>query len=161
TVTTPEGDRYVMAAVRGAVGQAPLGGLARPPAGRGYAHVDYVLTNPHRRPVLLDFPPNAFLRRAVVPPEFAERCVFREGAPEEVCDVPGRTRLIGRLPGSADLVRQDADLFLAPRSSYLVRTVAEAPVPDSAGQRDVGLFVWQVRFTRDRLARRVPFPGEA
>ncbi|SEG80492.1 hypothetical protein SAMN04489712_11391 [Thermomonospora echinospora] len=159
TVVTPEGDRYTVAAVRGATGQAPLSGLPAPPPGKGYAFIDYVLTNPHRRPVLLEFPPNVFLRRAVVPADFAERCVFRVGAPEDVCDLPGRTRVIARLRGSAGLLRQDADTYMAPGASYLVRTVADAPVPDSADRRDMGLYVWEVRFTQDRIARYVPFPG--
>jgi hypothetical protein len=159
TVTTPEGDHYTVAAVRGATDKAPLSGLPEPPTGKGYAFIDYVLTNPHRRPVLLDFPPNVFLRRAVVPADFAERCVFRVGAPEDVCDLPGRTRVIARLRGSDGLLRRDADTYMAPGASYLVRTVADAPVLNGVGRKDMGLYVWEVRFTQDRIARLIPLPG--
>ncbi|WP_119730957.1 hypothetical protein [Thermomonospora amylolytica] len=159
TVVTPEGDRYTMAAVRAGVGRAPVSGLPAPPPGKGYAFIDYVLTNPHRRPILLDFPPDLLLRRTAVPADFAERCVFRIGAPEELCDLPNRSRVIARLRGSRGLVRIDADTYLAPRSSYLVRVVADAPVLDTLGPPDMALYVWQVRFTGDRIARRIPFPA--
>ncbi|PKK14498.1 MAG: hypothetical protein BUE48_009665 [Thermomonospora sp. CIF 1] len=160
TVTTAEGHRYTVAAVRGAVDPAPLPGVQVPPPGKGYAFIDYVLTNPQHHPILLDFPPYVFLRRSVVPPDFASRCVKRIGAPPELCDPPGRSQVIARLRGSADLIRQDADTYLAPGASYLVRAMADPPVPDSADHRDMGLFIWEVRFTGDRRSRHAPFPGE-
>lgn len=160
SVTTPEGDRYTMAVVRAGVAAAPLSGMPPPPTGEGYAFIDYVLTNELRRPVLLDFPPNVFLRRATVPPDFAGQCISQMGAPVNLCDLPGRSKVIGRLAGSPGLVRQEADTFLAAGGSYLVRAVANPPVDETLTEYDMALYVWQVRYTRDGIARLVPFPYE-
>lgn len=154
---TPEGDRYSVAAVRGTIGAAPIPGLPPAPAGTGYPYIDYVLTNLMQRPVLLDYPPNIFLRQGIVPPDFVERCTPQKGAPDNFCDIPSQTRVIGRLPGSASPVKQDVDTFMPPGASYLVRIVAEAPVDESVVQGDMDLYVYQARFTRDRIARYVPF----
>ncbi|TNY37086.1 hypothetical protein [Thermomonospora catenispora] len=160
TVATPEGDRYTMAAVRTGVERAPLPGLPAPPPGKGYAFADYVLTNPHHRPLPLVFPPGLLLRRTAVPAEHAERCVFRFGAPERLCEPPGRSRVIARLRGSQGPIRIGSGVHLAPRSSCLVRVVADAPVPESLDRGDMALYVWRVRFTGDGIARRIPLPED-
>lgn len=159
TVNTPEGFVYRLEAAGGGSSPdlEPEGVPAA--AGQTFAYVDYVLTNTGREPALLDFPPDVFLRRSVVPVTGQDRCIPRVGAAKDVCALPSHSKVVGRL-GDSPVPETDesGDTYIPAGASYLVRAAVDLPMPAKVGQDDLSLYVWGVRFTGDRLARPVVFP---
>jgi hypothetical protein len=157
TVQTPEGFTYSIQAVGGGVDAEASS--SPPPEGMAFAYVDYVFTNTGNEPALLDFPPDVFLKRSIVPDDEQERCIPRVGAPESVCAAPSKPKVIGRLDDSPPPYTIDTgDTYMPAKGSYLVRAVAEFPIPADASGDDLSLYVWAVRFTEDRIAKHAPFP---
>lgn len=157
TVKTPEGFTYSVEAVGRATSKDPM--PAAPPAGLTNVYVDYILTNAGKQAALLDFPPDVFVKRSVVPDSDQERCIPRVGAPDDMCAAPSRPRILGRVGDSrSPYVTSSGDTYIPAGSSYLVRAVVGFVVPDGTSADDLGLYVWAVRFTGDRTAREVVFP---
>jgi hypothetical protein len=158
-VTTPDGYRYSMAAVAAGTRDRPTAGTGTPsPPGSIYAYADYVLSNPQNRPILLDFPVDLFIKRAMVPESALSRCMPQPGVPGDMCTLPNQAQIVQRLRGSGTPIIKGADTFIPPGASYLVRVVTDLPVKKEAGQEDMTLYVWDVRFTTDRKAIEVGFP---
>src|SRR5262245_31254457 len=64
-VITPDGYRYTMAAVTAGTRDRPSAGGTPSPSGAVYAFADYVLSNTQKQPILLDFPIDLFVERAM------------------------------------------------------------------------------------------------
>jgi hypothetical protein len=157
-VTTPDGYRYSMAAVTAGTRDRPSAGGTPSPSGAVYAYADYVLSNTQNRPVLLDFPIDLFIDRAIVPESERSRCMPQPGVPGDMCTLPNQSQIALRLRNSEAPIVRGADTFIPPGASYLVRVVTDLPVKKAAGQADMRLYVWNVRFTTDRKAIEVAFP---
>ena len=140
SVTTPDDYRYSMAAV--------TAGTREPVAGSVRAYADYVLSNTQNRPILVDFPADLFIRRAMVPKAGQSRCM----------PLPDQAQIVLRLRNSAEPIVNGADTFIPPGASYLVRVTTDLPVKKKATRGDMKLYVWNVRFTADRKAVEVAFP---
>ncbi|MBG6093390.1 hypothetical protein [Actinomadura viridis] len=159
-VGTADGSRYRLAAVRaGTDDGAEASRRSSPPAGSTFAYVEYTLANPSRQDVLLDFPGDVFVRRALVPEQARERCMRQAGVPENMCTLPIRSEVVRRLSGGALEPGDGGDRYLPPGSSYLVRATVEMPVDKRIRRGDVRLYIWKQLYMGDRTARLVPFPG--
>jgi hypothetical protein len=150
SVTTPDGYRYSMAAV--------AAGTREPVAGSVRAYADYVLSNTQNRPILLDFPADLFIRRAMVPKTALGRCMPQPGVPGDMCTLPDQAQIVLRLRNSKEPIVNGADTFIPPGASYVVRVTTDLPVKKNAVRDDLRLYVWNVRFTTDRKAIEVAFP---
>jgi hypothetical protein len=156
-VSTPDGYRYRMAAISAGIRDRPWTG-APSPTGAVYAYADYVLSNDQKRPILLDFPADLFVRRAMVPESARSRCMPQPGVPGDMCTLPNQAQIVLRLRNSPAPIVEGADTFIPPGASYLVRVITDLPVKKGAGQEDMTLYVWNVRFTTDRKAVEIGFP---
>jgi hypothetical protein len=159
-VGTADGSRYRIAAVDGGIdegGAAPQ--QSSPPAGSKYAYVEYVLTNPSKERVLLDFPGDVFLDRNLVQERARGRCMWQAGVPEDMCTPPTRSEIVRRLAGRALVAGDGGDKYLPPGASYLVRATVEVPVSDRIKRDDLRLYIWKQLYMADRLAKQAPFPG--
>ncbi|MGH3391231.1 MAG: hypothetical protein ACRDOO_20380, partial [Actinomadura sp.] len=157
-VVTPDGYRYTMAAISAGIRDRPWAAGTPSPAGAVYAYADYVLSNTQKRPILLDFPADLFVRRAMVPESALSRCMPQPGVPGDMCTLPNQAQIVLRLRDSPAPIVKGADTFIPPGASYLVRVITDLPVKKKAGRDDMTLYVWNVRFTTDRKAIEVAFP---
>ncbi|MCW2862643.1 MAG: hypothetical protein JWP48_4351 [Actinoallomurus sp.] len=155
-VSTPDGFSYSLAAVKGGTSDRPLASTRTPPPhSTTLGYIDYVITNTGTEPALLDFPADLFVKRSLVPSK--TRCMPQPGAPADMCTLPDHTDVVNTL-GFAPPRSEDEDQYIPAGASYLVRVATDMPVSTSASQRDLGLYVWNPRFTPDRRAVEVPFP---
>lgn len=158
-VSTPEGYSYTLEGIGGG-SRADLGAGGTAAAGRSYAYVEYVMTNSGPQRARLDFPPDLFMKRSLVPAVARNRCIPRVGAAKDMCALPSRSEIVAAIGGSGSPVKDEVgDTYLPAGASYIVRAVMEFPVAQALSRDDVAMYVWAVRFTGDRLARPVPFPG--
>lgn len=158
-VTTPDGLAYLIEAVGGGVSEEPVYGSPPPDDGLTYAYIDYVFTNQHSEAALFDLPPDIFVKRDSVPEADRGRCIPRLGTPKDMCAVAGKGKVIARVGDSPATYEQDGDVYMPAGASYLVRAVSDVQVESGTSQDDLGLYVWAVRFTTDRIARPAPFPS--
>jgi hypothetical protein len=157
-VSTPDGFSYSLTAVKGGTSDRPLASTrTTPPHGTTLGYIDYVITNTGTEPAFLDFPADLFVKRSLVPSPSADRCMPQPGAPPDMCTLPDHTDVVNTL-GFAPPRSEDEDQYIPAGASYLVRVATDMPVSTSASQRDLGLYVWNPRFTPDRRAIEVPFP---
>lgn len=157
-VTTPDGFSYSLAAAKAGTSDRPLASTrTAPPSGDTLAYADYVLTNTGTEPALLDFPADLFVKRSMVPASAQARCMPQPGAPADMCTLPDHTDVVNTL-GFARPKTQDDDQYIPAGASYLVRVATDLPVSTGTGAHDLGLYVWNPRFTPDRRAVEVPLP---
>lgn len=157
-VSTPDGFSYSLAAVKVGTAVRPLASSRTPPpTGSTLAYVDYVLTNTGTQPALLDFPADLFVKRSLVPDSARARCMPQPGVPADMCTLPDNTDVVNTL-GYEPPKTQDEDQYIPAGASYLVRVATDLPVGTGTGTRDLGLYVWNPRFTHDRHAVQVPIP---
>ena len=159
-VSTADGSRYRIAAVTAgidAAGTAPQGAAAQA-ARTPTAYIDYVLSNPSKRRVLLDYPGDVFLRRDAVAPEARGRCMWQAGVPETMCTPPTRSRVVRTLAGGRLQPGDGGDRYMPPRSSYLVRVTVDVPVTSGIKRSDLRLYIWKQLYMADRLAQEAPMP---
>ncbi|MWA06944.1 hypothetical protein F8568_042715 [Actinomadura sp. LD22] len=160
-VGTADGSKYRLAAVGGGVSDDGVVTTfqSSPPSGTSFAYIEYVLTNPTDHKVLLDFPGDVFLKRALVTKAAQGRCMPQAGVSEDMCTPPTQSRVVRRLAGG-DLIPGDGgDKYLSPGASYLVRATVDVPVARRLTKADMGLYVWKQLYMADQLAKQVPFPG--
>lgn len=158
TFTTPEGYEYGLAAVKTGVDPRPFGEGKSPPAGSTYAYAEYVITNPGRRPVLLDYPADLFMPRSSVPASARDRCMPQPGIPDSMCTLPNSSRVTARLEGSKPLLKDGVDTLIPAGGSYVVRIASDLPVDDDLDPSDLKLYVWNARYTSDRKGIELAFP---
>jgi hypothetical protein len=157
-VSTPDGFSYSLAAVKAGTSDLPLASTKTPPPdGTTLGYVDYVITNTGTAPALLDFPADLFVKRSLVTGTAKNRCMPQPGAPEDMCTLPDHTDVVDTL-GFAPPRTEDEDQYIPAEASYLVRVATDLPVSTSTGPEDLGLYVWNPRFTPDRRAVQVPIP---
>ncbi|MDN3353506.1 hypothetical protein [Actinomadura sp. DC4] len=157
-VTTPDGYSYSLAAVKAGTDDRPLASTKTPPPeGATLGYVDYVITNTGTAPALLDFPADLFVKRSLTVGTAKTRCMPQPGAPSDMCTLPDHTDVVNTL-GFAAPHTEDEDQYIPAGASYLVRVATDLPVSDSTDARDLGLYVWNPRFTPDRRAIQVPIP---
>jgi hypothetical protein len=157
-VTTPDGFSYSLAAVKAGTSDRPLASTKTPPPnGATLGYADYVITNTGTAPALLDFPADLFVKRSLAAGTAKNRCMPQPGAPADMCTLPDHTDVVNTL-GFAPPRTQDEDQYIPAGASYLVRVATDLPVIASTGARDLGLYVWNPRFTPDRQAVEVPIP---
>jgi hypothetical protein len=159
SLRTPDGFGYSIGAARGGIGDRPLPGTSTPPpSGTTYAYIDYVLTNTQTRRALLDFPGDLFVQRSLVPENVRGRCMPQAGTPEDTCTLPNHSAVIGYLGDARAPIEDSGDQYMPPRASYLVRVATDLPVEQGLTQQEIGLYVWDARFTSDRRAIKAAFP---
>jgi hypothetical protein len=157
-VSTPEGFSYSLAAVEAGTSGRPLASTrTTPPPGMTLAYVDYVITNTGTATALLDFPADLFVRRSLVPAAAQSHCAPQPGVPADMCALPDHTDVVNTL-GFAPPATRDEDQYIPAGARYLVRVATDTPVSATATRRDLGLYVWNPRFTPDRRALAVPLP---
>ena len=157
-VSTPEGFSYSLAAVKAGTSERPLASTrTTPPDGSTLGYIDYVITNTGTEPALLDFPADLFVRRALVPASVRDRCISQAGAPADMCVLPGHTDVVNTL-GFAPPRSEDEDLYIPAGADYLVRVATDLPVRTAVTRHDLGLYVWNPRFTGNRRTVEVPLP---
>jgi hypothetical protein len=159
SLRTPDGFGYSVGAARGGTDNQPLAGTSTPPpSGTTYAYIDYVLTNTQSRKALLDFPGDLFVKRDLVPADVRGRCMPQAGTPEDMCTLPNHSTVIGYLGDARAPIEDSDDQYLPSRASYLVRVATDLPVDKALTQDDLGLYVWDARYTGDRRAIKASFP---
>ncbi|MGI5226880.1 hypothetical protein [Actinoallomurus sp. CA-142502] len=159
-VSTPDGYSYSLAAVKAGTAERPLASTTvRPADGTTLGYLDYVITNTGTDAALLDFPADLFVKRSRVPASvLAEnRCMPQPGAPSDMCTLPDHTDVVNTL-GFAPPRSEDGDQYIPAGASYLVRVATDMPVDASVTPQDMGLYVWNPRFTQNRRAVEVPLP---
>ncbi|TDC68114.1 hypothetical protein E1200_12650 [Actinomadura sp. GC306] len=159
--TTPEGYGYSLAAVEAGTDPAPLGEPKAPPPGTTYAYADYLLTNNQRRPVLLDYPADLFMPKSQVPASARERCMPQAGVPDDMCTLPNRSEVTARVDGAEPPIDENGTTMMPAGATYLVRIASELPVKDGVSPGDLGLFVWNARYTSDLTGIELAFPNAA
>lgn len=157
-VATADGVRYRLAAVSAGFARRARGTASRS-SGMAYPYIDYLLTNPTRRKVLLEYPGDVFVRRSLVAPAARGRCEPQGGVPAALCTPPTRSAVVRRVAGGALVPGDGGDRYLPPGSTYLVRVTVRVPVDRRATRADMGLYVWEQIFVGTDHAERVPFPG--
>ncbi|WP_051713127.1 hypothetical protein [Spirillospora albida] len=158
-VGTADGARYRIAAVTGGVNDGVAPTLqSSPPTGTSFAYIEYVLTNPTKQQVLLDFPGDVFVRRNLVTPDARGRCMPQAGVPEDMCTPPTRSEVVRTLSGGRPVDGDGGDKYMPAGASYLVRATVDVPVQKTLTSSDMGLYVWKQLYMADRLAKRAPFP---
>ncbi|GAA4143132.1 hypothetical protein [Actinomadura keratinilytica] len=158
-VGTADGSRYRLQAVTGGLENAAVTTQqSSPPAKGSFPYIDYILSNPTKDRVLLDFPGDVFVRRSLVAARDRGRCVWQAGVPESMCTPPTKSEVVRRLSGGALIPGDGGDRYLPPGSSYLVRVTVEVPVDRRLRRGDLRLYVWKQLYMADRPARLVPFP---
>ncbi|GAA1806201.1 hypothetical protein GCM10009735_43880 [Actinomadura chokoriensis] len=159
TVGTADGSKYRLAAVTSGVsdGVAPTS-QSSPPSGTSFPYVEYILSNPTQKNVLLDFPGDVFVRRSLVAPDAQGRCMPQAGVPEDMCTPPTRSQVVRHLAGGQLVPGDGGDKYLPPNSSFLVRATVDVPVNRAVKRTDMGLYVWKQLYMADQLAKQAPFP---
>ncbi|WP_207400127.1 hypothetical protein [Actinomadura fibrosa] len=158
-VGTADGARYRIAAVTGGVDDGLVTTSQKPPSGTSFAYIEYVLTNPTRGKVLLDFPGDVFLKRDLVTPQARGRCMPQAGVPDDMCTPPTKSEVLRRLAGGELIAGDGGDRYMPGGSSYLVRATVDVPVARRLSRADMGLYVWKQLYMADRLAQHAPFPN--
>ncbi|WUH97989.1 hypothetical protein OHR68_31470 [Spirillospora sp. NBC_00431] len=156
-VGTADGSKYRIATVTSGVNDG-VTTFQSPPSGSSFAYVEYLLTNPTRQKVLLDFPGDVFVKRALVTPEAQGRCMPQAGVPEDMCTPPTKSRVVRRLAGGELIGGEGGDKYMPPGSTYLVRATVDVPVRREITRKDMGLYVWKQLYMADQLAKQAPFP---
>jgi hypothetical protein len=157
-VSTPDGFSYSLAAVKAGTSDRPLASTkTAPPNGATLGYIDYVITNTGTAPALLDFPADLFVKRSLTAGTGKNRCMPQPGAPADMCTLPDHTDVVNTL-GFPPPRTEDDDQYIPAGASYLVRVATDLPVSTSTGTHDLGLYVWNPRFTPDRRAVEVPIP---
>ncbi|TYB40989.1 hypothetical protein [Actinomadura chibensis] len=158
-VGTADGSRYRLAAVTGGVGDSVVTTFqSSPPSGTAFAYIEYLLTNPTGKKVLLDYPGDVFVRRDLVTPDARGRCMPQAGVPEKMCTPPTHSQVVRRIRGGALIPGDGGDKFMPPGGTYLVRATVDVPVRRSITRKDMGLYVWKQLYMADQLAKPAPFP---
>ncbi|NVI91705.1 hypothetical protein [Actinomadura sp. BRA 177] len=159
TVGTADGSKYQIATVRNGVsdGVAPTS-RTTPPSGTSFPYIEYILSNPSGKRVLLDFPGDVFVKRDLVTPDARGRCMPQAGVPEEMCTPPTKSQVVRRLAGGELIAGDGGDKYMPPGSAFLVRATVDVPVDRDLKRSDLGLFVWKQLYMADQLAKQAPFP---
>ncbi|MGH3241261.1 MAG: hypothetical protein ACRDNL_12845, partial [Spirillospora sp.] len=156
-VGTADGARYRIATVTSGVNDG-VTTFQSPPSGTSFAYVEYLLTNPTKQKVLLDFPGDVFVKRALVAPDAQGRCMPQAGVPEDMCTPPTKSRVVRGLAGGGLISGEGGDKYMPPGSTYLVRATVDVPVRREITRADMGLYVWKQLYMADQLAKQAPFP---
>lgn len=142
TLSDTEGNSYTIAAVD----------AGRDENGRAYA--EYVIANTGDAQAPLETPGDLFVSKTK---SKATACMEQPGAPTTMCTPPNSTEVLGPLEGSPDIVSDGVDEYMPAHAEYLVRITTDDEVDELAAS-DLGLYVWDVRFIKDRKARLIPMP---
>ncbi|TDD29749.1 hypothetical protein E1287_30355 [Actinomadura sp. KC06] len=157
-VGTADGAKYRIAAVSSGVADGVVTTFQSPPSGTSFAYVEYLLTNPTNQKVLLDFPGDVFVKRALVAPDAQGRCMPQAGVPEDMCTPPTKSRVVRRLTGGEPIPGEGGDTYMPPGATYMVRATVDVPVQREISRKDMGLYVWKQLYMADQLAKQAPFP---
>jgi hypothetical protein len=160
-VGTSDGSKYEVKAVTGGTNEGVVESVQSSPlpSGSAFAYIDYVLSNPSKQKVLLDFPADVFVKRSLVAPQARGRCMWQAGVPESMCTPPTTSDVVRRLAGGALEPGDGGDKYMPPGSSFLVRTTVQVPVDKSLKKSDLRLYIWKQLYMDDQTARLVPFPN--
>ncbi|TDC63612.1 hypothetical protein E1200_21865 [Actinomadura sp. GC306] len=159
-VGTVDGAKYRLATVDSGISEGAVTTFhSTPPSGTSFPYIEYLLTNPTKDNVLLDFPGDVFVKRALVTPNARGRCMPQAGVPEDMCTPPTKSEVVRRLAGGGLVSGDGGDKYMPPGSTYLVRATVDVPVDSDVGRADMGLYVWKQLYMADQLAKPAPFPG--
>ncbi|GAA2425751.1 hypothetical protein GCM10010191_42640 [Actinomadura vinacea] len=158
-IGTADGSRYRIAAVRAGLDDGVAPQQSSPAARSAAPFIEYVLTNPSRQRVLLDFPGDVFVRRDLVAPRARGRCMWQAGVPESMCTPPIKSGIVRTVAGRGPEPGDGGDKYMAPGASYLVRATVDVPVDRRVRRADMRLYIWKQLYVADQLAKEAPFPG--
>ncbi|MEO3783119.1 hypothetical protein ABGB12_07310 [Actinocorallia sp. B10E7] len=131
-----------------------LGAIKADLDSEGHAYIEYLVTNTSGQTVPFEAPGQLFL-----PQEEAgtKVCADQEGTDAGLCSPPTKWEIagfVGDTPPSPDGV----DQYMPAGASFIVRVTTKSPVAESADVANFKLYVWDVRFTRNRIAQEIPLP---
>ncbi|MCP2337154.1 hypothetical protein [Actinomadura rupiterrae] len=158
TVGTTDGYQYQLAAVDSGVGEGASTQQTTAPSGYGFAYVEYVLSNPTAKKVLLDFPGDVFVKRTLVQSAARGRCMPQAGTPEDMCTPPTHSDVVRSLRGGQLIKGDGDDKYMPPGSAYLVRATVDVPVEKELKTGDLRLFIWKQMYMADQTAKEAPLP---
>ncbi|WP_018657372.1 hypothetical protein [Actinomadura flavalba] len=158
TVATADGARYRVAAVTGGADEGAAAQQAGVTGGKA-VYIEYVLGNPTKEQVLLDYPGDVFVRKDLLRAGDRGRCMWQAGVPEDMCTPPAKNEVVRRLAGGALIQGDGEDRYMPPGSSYLVRSTVELPVSGAVKRSDLRLYIWKKLYVDDQYARQAPFPN--
>lgn len=137
-LTNTEGFTYTVGAIKAGVDE------------RQRAFIDYLITNTSGKQAPVEAPGQLFLPRVLAD---SDRCADQEGAAPGTCSPPTTVKLL-----EGKTVREGSDKYMPVGAAFVVRTFTTGPVSPKARPSDLKLYVWNVRFIRDRIAKPVPLP---
>ncbi|SNT61668.1 hypothetical protein SAMN05443665_106517 [Actinomadura meyerae] len=158
TVGTADGSQYKIAAVSDGVSGGLETASQSPPSGTSFAYIEYILSNPTQKQVLLDFPGDVFVKRNLIAANARGRCMPQAGVPEDMCTPPTKSQVVRHLSGGALVAGDGGDKYMPPGSAFLVRATVDVPVDRGIKRSDMGLYVWKQLYMADQLAKQAPFP---
>ncbi|RFU38850.1 hypothetical protein DZF91_25515 [Actinomadura logoneensis] len=158
SVATADGDRYQLGVVDTGTSEGTATQQTTAPSGYGFAYVEYVLSNPGREKVLLDFPGDVFVKRSRVESSGRARCMPQVGAPEDMCTPPTHSDVVRSLRGGQLVAGDGDDKYMPPGSAYLVRATVDVPVEKQLKTGDLRLFIWKRLYMGDQDAKEAPLP---
>ncbi|GAA2733782.1 hypothetical protein [Actinocorallia aurantiaca] len=118
------------------------------------AYIEYLVANTSGRTAPFEAPGQLFL-----PKEESgnEACVDQEGTEVGLCSPPTESEIVGFV-GDARPSPDGVDQYMPAGASFIVRVTTEDPVTESADAANLRLYVWDVRFVRNRIAQGLPLP---
>ncbi|GAA3222609.1 hypothetical protein GCM10010468_48500 [Actinocorallia longicatena] len=149
SLTNTDLHSYTMAAVKAGVEEND---------GKKYPYIEYVLTNVTAQPVPIEEVGDLFVRTDQVEDK-SVGCMEQAGADKAFCSVKNRTVVKAYLDKAGPPVIVDGVEAMPGGASYLLRVSGDRPVEDGIDPaEDLKLYVWDVRFFKDREAREVVLP---
>ncbi|MEV4256812.1 hypothetical protein AB0J52_26930 [Spirillospora sp. NPDC049652] len=158
SVATADGYRYQLGVVDTGSSEGTATQQTTAPTGYGFAYVEYVLSNPGRDKVLLDFPGDVFVKRSRVESSGRGRCMPQVGAPEDMCTPPTHSDVVRSLRGGQLVAGDGDDKYMPPGSAYLVRATVDVPVEKQLKTGDLRLFIWKRLYMGNQDAKEAPLP---
>ncbi|MFC4913366.1 hypothetical protein [Actinomadura gamaensis] len=158
TVGTTDGSKYQLAAVDSGAGDGASTQQTTAPSGYGFGYIEYVLSNPTDKKVLLDFPGDVFVKRALVESSARGRCMPQAGTPEDMCTPPTHSDVVRSLRGGRLVAGDGDDKYMPPGSAYLVRATVDVPIQKELKAGDLRLFIWKQLYMNDQTAKEAPLP---
>lgn len=158
TVATTDGSRYQLGVVDTGTAEGAATQQTTAPTGYGFAYIEYVLSNPGKEKVLLDYPGDVFVKLSRLEKSARGRCMPQVGAPETMCTPPTHSDVVKTLRGGQLVAGDGEDKYMPPGSSYLVRATVDVPVAKTLRPGDLRLFIWKRLYMGNQDAKEAPLP---
>ena len=119
-----------------------------------HAYIEYLVANTSGRTAPFEAPGQLFLLKEE---SGSEACVDQEGTEVGLCSPPTESEIVGFV-GDARPSPDGVDQYMPAGASFIVRVTTKDPVAETADVANLRLYVWDVRFVRNRIAQGLPLP---